>query len=248
MAALSQLTQRQLHGHGAVEVDSIVRRQPMEKCANSQAQELCAGLTATAQRFDKRKPAHAEPVALKAAAVPLNCAAGHPADLPTARVRHHPMGCILSMLLLAATFFYLHTFFRVLAARGWNLARAAWFCLESIHRALYDSVLGLRLVRSKVYMPVDNPGGMRRLRRDFHVRVLVPCWLESLAMVQATVTAALDAPLPRGCQVSQRHYSPDSTPLRHVCAKAGIPTLHTALEAGSVQSKAAQDAQCPCVA
>ena len=38
-----------------------------------------------------------------------------------------------------------------------------------------------------------------QVKLNYHVRVLVPCYKEELEIIQKTVLAALDAPLPAGC-------------------------------------------------
>jgi cellulose synthase/poly-beta-1,6-N-acetylglucosamine synthase-like glycosyltransferase len=40
-----------------------------------------------------------------------------------------------------------------------------------------------------------------KLRREYTIRVLVPCYKESLAIVQRTIFAARRADLPMGCRV-----------------------------------------------
>ena len=50
------------------------------------------------------------------------------------------------------------------------------------------------------------------LRRQYHIRVLVPCYSEPLAIVQRTVLAARRAIVPDGCQVPHRSSSPSSFP------------------------------------
>lgn len=52
---------------------------------------------------------------------------------------------------------------------------------------------GLLLTRRKEY--IDHP-----ITRPFHVRVLIPCYSESLEIVAATALAALRAKLPSGVQ------------------------------------------------
>ena len=47
--------------------------------------------------------------------------------------------------------------------------------------------------------PIDPDG---QLRRQYHVRVLIPCYQESLAIVRRTVIAARKATRPRGCAVT----------------------------------------------
>lgn len=50
-------------------------------------------------------------------------------------------------------------------------------------------------------LPPSTPlGPVMPPDKCFHVRVLVPCYKESLGVLRATIEAALDAPLPSGCQ------------------------------------------------
>ena len=61
---------------------------------------------------------------------------------------------------------------------------------------------GVNLLLDPVYDPVaedkENPG-LPLVNNAYHLRVLVPCYKESLELVQRTVTAALDAVLPANC-------------------------------------------------
>ena len=55
-------------------------------------------------------------------------------------------------------------------------------------------------MKRKEYRYVANQDGSKPLSHDFHVRVLIPCYRESLEIVKATAEAALAAPLPMGCR------------------------------------------------
>ena len=61
---------------------------------------------------------------------------------------------------------------------------------------------GVNLLLTPIYDPIpedpENPG-LPSVNHNYRVRVLVPCYKESLELVQRTVTAALDAVLPANC-------------------------------------------------
>lgn len=46
---------------------------------------------------------------------------------------------------------------------------------------------------------VPNVSGRLPLARAFHVRVMLPCYRESLELIQATAYATIRAELPSGC-------------------------------------------------
>lgn len=46
---------------------------------------------------------------------------------------------------------------------------------------------------------VPNESGRLPLSRAFHVRVMLPCYRESLELIQATAYACIRAELPAGC-------------------------------------------------
>ena len=62
---------------------------------------------------------------------------------------------------------------------------------------------GTNLLRSPVTMfkveEDPNSPGKPQTRFPYHVRVLVPCYKESLEILRRTVMAAHDATLPDGC-------------------------------------------------
>lgn len=63
---------------------------------------------------------------------------------------------------------------------------------------------GVNLLLTPVYDPIPIEEGsvpeVAKVDHKYHIRILVPCYKESLELVQRTVTAALDAQLPRGCK------------------------------------------------
>lgn len=65
---------------------------------------------------------------------------------------------------------------------------------------------GLNLLMTPVYDPIPIEEGsvpeVALVDHRYHIRVLVPCYKESLELVQRTVTAALDAQLPKGTKWS----------------------------------------------
>ena len=70
---------------------------------------------------------------------------------------------------------------------------------------------GILLTRRKEY--IDHP-----ITRRFHVRVLIPCYSESLEIVSETALAARRATLPAGCR------------------RTGTHTLHAYIQAYAVTS------------
>ena len=63
---------------------------------------------------------------------------------------------------------------------------------------------GVNLLMTPVYDPIPTEEGsvpeVAIVDHRYQIRVLVPCYKESLELVQRTVTAALDAQLPKGCK------------------------------------------------
>lgn len=63
---------------------------------------------------------------------------------------------------------------------------------------------GVNLLMTPVYDPIPIEEGsapeVAKIDHRYQIRVLVPCYKESLELVQRTVTAALDAQLPKGCK------------------------------------------------
>lgn len=47
-----------------------------------------------------------------------------------------------------------------------------------------------------------NLGAGASLRREYSIRVLIPCYKESLAIVRRTISAARKAHIPGGCRVT----------------------------------------------
>ena len=61
---------------------------------------------------------------------------------------------------------------------------------------------GINLLLDPVYETIpDDPNnpGLPLVNANYHLRVLIPCYKESLELIQRTVTAALDAVLPVNC-------------------------------------------------
>ena len=57
---------------------------------------------------------------------------------------------------------------------------------------------GICLVRLPVYEDIKTDEGKVLCQYPYHVRVLVPCYQEPLALIRKTIEAALDAELPKG--------------------------------------------------
>lgn len=73
--------------------------------------------------------------------------------------------------------------------------------LGSINMLFYACWLFARPVNSDVFPPAMENGELPPLRRKYIVRVLVPCYKESLAIIQRTVLAARRADRPAGTRV-----------------------------------------------
>lgn len=61
---------------------------------------------------------------------------------------------------------------------------------------------GVNLLLTPVYdeIPKDpNQPTVPLVEHGYHIRVVIPCYKESLELIQRTVTAALDATLPATC-------------------------------------------------
>jgi endoglucanase len=63
---------------------------------------------------------------------------------------------------------------------------------------------GVNLLMTPVYDKIPIEEGsvpeVAKVDHHYHIRVLVPCYRESLELVQRTVTAALGAQLPTNCK------------------------------------------------
>jgi len=86
---------------------------------------------------------------------------------------------------------------------------------------------GVNLLWNPVLTPYmedpDNPG-LTMVKHPYHVRVLVPCYSESLDIIRRTIMAAYDAILP---EVIPHHYPP--LPLSRQCCRSYSVCLHTRL-------------------
>lgn len=62
-----------------------------------------------------------------------------------------------------------------------------------MHLFLTTFLAQLQLAHNSVCCPVQ-------MKHSYHIRVLVPCYKESLDILRRTIMAAYDAELPEGCQ------------------------------------------------
>lgn len=117
--------------------------------------------------------------------------------------RMAPIALFFFLCYLTATSFYLYTRVRFTLDMGYQ----TWYgvYILAVEIVGISSVLpyGLLLVmhttpHKRAGLPRDD--GRTRPVANFHVRVLVPCYKESMATIMATVGAALQADLPAGCQ------------------------------------------------
>lgn len=89
-----------------------------------------------------------------------------------------------------------------LATAGSGCRYGVFVLFVEVMGATTTLLYGVNLLLTPVYDPVpedpENPG-LPVVTHNYRLRVLVPCYKESLELVQRTVTAALDAVLPANC-------------------------------------------------
>ena len=109
------------------------------------------------------------------------------------------VGCIVFFLYLCSFIFYLWIRISKTLNLGPYLAYGWYVLIVEIMGATTVILYGVNLLWNPVLTPYmedpDNPG-LTLVRHPYHVRVLVPCYSESLDIIRRTVMAAYDAILP----------------------------------------------------
>lgn len=121
------------------------------------------------------------------------------------KIKIIPMILYFAFVLCAAFYFYT----RIIYGMGGltpGLQSYSFFVLfvemlGAVNMLFYACWLFARPVNTDVFPPVMENGDLPPLRRKYIVRVLVPCYKESLAIIQRTVLAARRADRPAGTRV-----------------------------------------------
>ena len=122
----------------------------------------------------------------------------------TRQRRADPFGWLLFALWAAALSFYLYvrvakTLAGLGSVLGYGLALLVVECAGATTVAVYALNLLFIPVHEDYTIDATHPTpGMPAVKLPYHVRVLVPCYKESLDIVACTLTAAAAAPLPAG--------------------------------------------------
>ena len=109
------------------------------------------------------------------------------------------LGCIVFFLYLCSFIFYLWIRISKTLNLGPYVAYGWYVLLVEIMGATTVILYGVNLLWNPVLTPYmedpENPG-LTLVKHPYHVRVLVPCYSESLDIIRRTVMAAYDAILP----------------------------------------------------
>ncbi|KAL3150937.1 hypothetical protein ABBQ32_000684 [Trebouxia sp. C0010 RCD-2024] len=111
-------------------------------------------------------------------------------------------GCLVTFIYLCAFGFYLF----VRCAKTLDLGDYVWYgvivLVVEVAGATTTLVWCMNIIMDPVHEPLrmdpENPG-LTLVARPYHIRVLIPCYNESLEIVGKTAMAALDAMLPASC-------------------------------------------------
>lgn len=109
-------------------------------------------------------------------------------------------GMLTMLTYFAVLCFYLY----IRCAKTLDLGPYLWYGIIvlaiEIMGATTTLLYGVNLLLHPVYQPIPrDESGRPMVSLTYHVRVLVPCYKESLEILARTCTAALDAVLPEGC-------------------------------------------------
>jgi cellulose synthase/poly-beta-1,6-N-acetylglucosamine synthase-like glycosyltransferase len=119
------------------------------------------------------------------------------------RVHYDILGCFLFFFFIFVTLLYAYVRVRYSI---WPLGEIAWYGVIvlgiEILGALSIIFYGIWLVAQPDNSDILALQGSNILRRQYHIRVLVPCYSEPLPIVQRTVLAARRALLPQGCKLT----------------------------------------------
>ena len=108
------------------------------------------------------------------------------------------IGAAAFLIYICALGFYAYMRVRYTLALGpYVIYGIAIFAIEMLG-ASATITYGMNLVLLPVYEDIRQVDGKVISRYSYHVRVLVPCYQEPLALVKRTIEAALDAELPKG--------------------------------------------------
>lgn len=102
------------------------------------------------------------------------------------------------VIMLATLVFYFYVRIRYTFPRHY-LGYSIFILVFEIIGSSNTLLQGLYLLRRKEYNYVPNETGRLPLSRAFHVRVMLPCYRESVELIQATAYACIRAELPAGC-------------------------------------------------
>ncbi|DBB16038.1 hypothetical protein WJX82_000557 [Trebouxia sp. C0006] len=106
------------------------------------------------------------------------------------KIHNNPVGITLFSLFMATYIFYFYVRIRYTLFGGY-FGYSLFILIVEMAASTNMILYGILLTRRKEY--IDHP-----ITRRFHVRVLIPCYSESLEIVSATALAARRATLPPG--------------------------------------------------
>ncbi|DBA93998.1 hypothetical protein WJX77_002685 [Trebouxia sp. C0004] len=109
-------------------------------------------------------------------------------------------GAITMLVYFGVLCFYLY----IRVSKTMDLGQYLWYgiivLVVEIMGASTTLLYGVNLILHPVYQPLPkDESGKPMVTLAYHVRVLVPCYKESLEILARTCSAALDAVLPEGC-------------------------------------------------
>lgn len=112
-------------------------------------------------------------------------------------------GCSVMLCYFGILCFYLY----IRVSKTLDLGQYFWYgiivLIVEIMGASTTLLYGVNLLLHPVYQPVPkDESGKPMVTLAYHVRVLVPCYKESLEILARTCSAALEAVLPEGCTQS----------------------------------------------
>lgn len=121
------------------------------------------------------------------------------------KIKIIPMILYFAFILCAGFYFYTRIIFGM-AGLTPGLQSYSFFVLfvemlGAINMLFYACWLFARPVNTDVFPPAMENGELPPLRRKYTVRVLIPCYKESLAIIQRTVLATRRADRPAGTRV-----------------------------------------------
>ncbi|KAK9785109.1 hypothetical protein WJX73_003901 [Symbiochloris irregularis] len=119
------------------------------------------------------------------------------------RTRINVIGMLLMLLYIGALGFYIW----VRVTKTLDLGPYTWWGIVVFGVEMLGATTTLLYGLNLLWLPRNEPlpedehsPGLTKVQQQYHVRVLVPCYKESLEIVARTVHAAYNAVLPSGCQ------------------------------------------------